>query len=81
MNKKVILNICILLMFLMPIISIEDIVIWIVALYFIHRSIKKFRGNTQLKPVIINTVVCSVIIVSYNVIVRYIEEILVKLWL
>ncbi|VYU01528.1 hypothetical protein [Clostridium tertium] len=81
MNNKVVLKILIVIMFIMPIVSIEDIVPWAIALFFIHKSIKGFKAKDDLKPIILNTVYCGGIIFFYNVIARYIENILIKAWL
>ncbi|MGG7176323.1 hypothetical protein ACQPU1_01930 [Clostridium paraputrificum] len=81
MNKKVVLNILIGIMFIMPIISIEDIVPWVVALFFIHRSIKGFKIKDELKPILLNTLYCGGIILVYNVLARYIESALIKAWM
>ena len=81
MNKKAVLNILIGIMFIMPIISIEDIVPWVVALFFIHRSIKGFKTKEVLKPAFLNTIYCGGIILVYNIIARYIEGIFIKAWL
>lgn len=80
MNKKIILAICVIIMFIMPILSVEDIFIWIISIFFINKSIKVFKNKNSLKPVIINTTVCCLLIVLYNVIARYIEDILIKMW-
>lgn len=81
MNNKVMLKLFIALMFLMPIISIEDIIPWALALFFIHKSIKVFKVKEELKPIILNTVYCGGAILLYNIFVRYIESLLVKAWL
>lgn len=81
MNNKVVLRIFIVIMFLMPIISIEDIIPWTLALFFIHKSIKSFKIKEELNPIILNTFYCGVSILLYNIFVRYIESILVKAWL
>ena len=81
MNNKVILKIFIVIMFLMPIISIEDIIPWALAFFFIHKSIKGFKVKEELKPIILNTVYCGGSILLYNIFVRYIESVLVKAWL
>lgn len=81
MNNKVILKIFILIMFLMPILSIEDIIPWALALFFIHKSIKVFKVKEELRPIILNTVYCVGSILLYNIFVRSIENILVKAWL
>ena len=80
MNKKIILAICVIIMFIMPILSVEDIFIWIISIFFISKSIKVFKNKNSLKPVIINTTICFLLIVLYNVIARYIEDILIKMW-
>lgn len=80
MNKKVILVICVIIMFIMPILSVEDIFIWIISLFFINKSIKTFKKEDNLKAVIINTTVCCFVIILYNVLARYIEDILIKMW-
>lgn len=81
MNRKYTLIMCIILMILMPILSIEDIVLWIVSLYFIHKSIKAYKLDYSNKVIIKNTIICTLITVIYNLIVSNIETILVKLWL
>lgn len=80
MNKKIILAICVIIMFIMPILSVEDIFIWIISLFFINKSIKTFKKEDNLKAVIINTTVCCFVIILYNVLARYIEDILIKMW-
>ena len=80
MNKKVILVICVIIMFIMPILSVEDIFIWIISLFFINKSIKTFKKEDNLTAVIINTTVCCFVIILYNVLARYIEDILIKMW-
>ncbi|MBU3135411.1 hypothetical protein KPL39_03920 [Clostridium gasigenes] len=81
MNKKIILYIIIGLIFLMPIISIEALTPWVVALFFIHKSIKEFKAKETLKPICFNMIYCGGIILMYNIIARYIEYILIKAWL
>lgn len=81
MNNKVMLKLFIVIMFLMPIISIEDIIPWALSLFFIHKSIKGFKVKEELKPIILNTVYCGGSILLYNIFVRYIESVLVKAWL
>ena len=81
MNKKVVSYILIGLMFLMPIISIEDIIPWIVALFFINKSIKEFKINNQIKSTFLNFVYCGGLIFIFNIGAKYIEGILIKAWL
>lgn len=81
MNNKVMLKIFIVIMFLMPILSIEDIIPWALALFFIHKSIKVFKVKEELRPIILNIVYCGGSILLYNIFVRSIENILVKAWL
>lgn len=81
MNNKVIQKIFIVIMLLMPIVSIEDIIPWALALFFIHKSIRGFKVKEELKPIILNTVYCGVSILLYNIFVRYIESILIKAWM
>lgn len=81
MNNKVIKKILIVIMFLMPIVSIEALIPWALALFFIHRSIKRFKIKEELKPIILNTIYCGGFILLYNIFARYIETVLVKAWL
>lgn len=81
MNNKIIEKILIVILFLMPIISIEAIIPWALALFFIHKSIKEFKVKEELKPIILNTFYCGGFILLYNILARYIESLLVKAWL
>ena len=81
LNKKYVFYILIIAIFSFPILSIEDIIPWGVALFFIHRSIKTFRENEKLRPVVNNTLLAGGIILVYNVITRVIENYLVRMWL
>lgn len=81
MNKKYLLYILIFICFLFPIISVEDIVPWVVSLIAIHKSIKIFKKKEELKPVIINTLLAGGIILAYNIVTGVIERYLVKMWL
>lgn len=81
MNKKVILYITIGLIFLMPIISIESVIPWVVAFFFINKSIKRFKANDELKFIWFNMIYCGGIILIYNIIARYLEGLLIKIWL
>lgn len=71
MNKKIILYALIAIMFIMPIVSIEDIIPWVVTIFFINLSVRRFKVKDSIKPVVINTVFCGVIIVVYNVLAIY----------
>lgn len=81
MNKRLILYILIGVCFIMPIISVEGIIPWIVALFFIHRIIEKFKVKENIKMSILNTLYCGAIILVYNILGSWIEKILVKLWM
>lgn len=81
MNKKVIMYILALLCLIMPIISVEGIVPWIVSLTFIHFSFKAFNKTNNIKRAVYNTIYCGAIIFIYNVLGRYIEKILVDMWM
>jgi hypothetical protein len=65
----------------MPIISVEGLVPWTVALFFIHRIIKKFKAEENMKIVILNAFLCGSIILIYNILGTWIETILVNLWM
>ncbi|MBD7911480.1 MULTISPECIES: hypothetical protein [Clostridium] len=81
MTKKIILYILIGLCFIMPMISVEGIIPWIIAIFLISRSFKAFKEKKNLKPVILNTIYCGGLILIYNVLARNIERILVKMWM
>lgn len=81
MNKRYVLYILIGLMFIMPILAIEDIVPWVTSLLLIHKSIKSFKDNNSLKPVVKNTIIAGIIIFIYNFGARYVQEVLSKMWL
>lgn len=80
MNKKIILYILSFICFLMPIISVEGLLPWIVAIFLINRSFKYFKKDENIKVVLLNTIYCALIILSYNILGRFIEKVLVKLW-
>lgn len=80
MNKKIILYILSFACFLMPIISVEGIIPWIVAIFLINKSFKYFKNHENIKGVVLNTIYCALIIISYNILGKFIEKILVKLW-
>ena len=81
MIKNIVKILLIVLCFIFPIISIEDIVPWVVALVFIHRSVKIFNKDGSIKNIAINTLYAGGIILIYNVLARVIEAYLVKLLL
>lgn len=81
MNKKWIKYFLIGLCVLFPIMSIEDIIPWVVSLYFIHKSVKIMKEKDDIKPIVINTILSGIIILGYNIITRTIEAYLVKMWL
>lgn len=79
-NKKAVLYLLATAMFIMPIVSLEDIVPWVVAIFFINKSFKAFKANGTIKPVAIYTLYCGGIILAYNLATLYVESIVVKLW-
>lgn len=79
MNKRFILYILLGGCFIMPIISVEGLTPWIVAIFFMYRIVKKFNVKENIKIAIINTIYCGSIILVYNVLGRWLEKILVKL--
>lgn len=81
MIKNIVKILLIVLCFIFPIISIEDIVPWVVSLVFIHRSVKSFNKDGSIKNIAINTLYAGGIILIYNVLARVIEAYLVKLLL
>ena len=81
MTNKKIMYLLIALCFIMPIISVEGIIPWIVSLTFIHLSFKQFEKSNNIKKVVYKTLYCGSIILLYNVIGRYIEKILVDMWM
>lgn len=81
MNKNWIKYFLIGLCVLFPIISIEDIIPWVVSLYFIHKSCKAMKIRNDIKPILINTLLSGGIILVYNIITRGVESYLVKMWL
>lgn len=80
MSRKTVLYLLAATMFIMPIVSIEDIIPWVVAIFFINKSFKAFKANGTIKPVAIYTLYCGGIILSYNLLTLYVESIVVKLW-
>ncbi|MGL5086300.1 MAG: hypothetical protein ACRC68_11400 [Clostridium sp.] len=81
MNKKFLLYIIVALIFLMPIISIEGAIPWVVSLFFINKCIKEFKLNTKLNALSLNVLYCGIVILSYNIIARYIESIMIRAWM
>lgn len=81
MNKKWIKYFLISLCVLFPILSVEDIIPWVVSLYFIHKSCKFMKISNDIKPILINTILSGGIILGYNIITKIAENYLVKMWL
>lgn len=81
MNKEIKFYILICITLIFPIISVEDIVPWVVSLLFIHKSIKSFKSTREIKFTIKNTLLAGGIILTYNVITKAIQDYLVGLWL
>lgn len=81
LNRKYIYYFLIVITFIFPIISIEDIIPWIISLVCIHKDIKSFREKGELKPIIKNTIFAGGVILIYNIVTRLIEGYLVKMWL
>jgi hypothetical protein len=65
----------------MPILSVEALIPWIIAIFFISKNFKQFKNNESIKQVILNTIYCGVSILVFNVLARNIEKILVKMFM
>lgn len=81
MIKKVLIGVLIGLCIIFPIISIEDLIPWVVALIFVHKSCKIVGKDNDVKLIAINTALCGGIILAFNIVARAIEDYLVKLLL
>lgn len=67
--------------FIMPILSVEGLIPWIIAIFFISRNFKKFKDKSDIKIVLLNTIYCGGLIIVYNILARNIERILVKMFM
>ncbi|MDS0524384.1 hypothetical protein NNC19_01760 [Clostridium sp. SHJSY1] len=80
-KKNILLYILCGICFVMPIISVEGLIPWVIAIFLISKNFKKFKENNSIKPVVLNTIYCMGLIFIYNILARNIEKILVKMFM
>jgi len=78
-NRKVIIYISSILCLIMPVLSLEGIIPWIVCLFVIHKNIKIYKKQGNIKKILVNLFICIIFVIFYNVLGRIIQDILVKL--
>ena len=81
MIKKILIGLLIGLCIIFPIISIEDLIPWVIALIFVHKSCKIIGKDNDIKRIAMNTALCGGIILAFNIVAKIIESYLVKLLL
>lgn len=79
MIKKILIGVLIGLCILFPIISVEDIIPWTIALIFVHKSCKVIGQGKDIQKIAINTILCGGSILVFNIVTEVIEQYLVKL--
>lgn len=79
-SKKLIIYSSSILCLIMPVLSIEGIIPWIVCIFVMHKNIKLYREDEKINKIIANLLICVFIMIFYNVAGRVIQDILVRLW-
>lgn len=79
-NRKIMIYICTILCLIMPIVSIEGLIPWILCLFIMHKNLKIYKDKGSFKRIAANLFICMLLMIFYNVAGRIIQDILVKLW-
>lgn len=79
-NRKIMIYICTILCLIMPIVSIEGLIPWILCLFIMHKNLKIYKDKGSFKRIAANLFICMLLMIFYNVAGIIIQDILVKLW-
>ena len=79
-NRKIMIYVFTILCLIMPILSIEGLIPWILCLFIMHKNLKIYKEHGSFKRIAVNLFICMLVMIFYNVAGRIIQDILVKLW-
>ena len=79
-NRKIMIYISTILCLIMPIVSLEGLIPWVLCLFIMHKNLKIYKDDGSFKRIAANLFICILGMIFYNVAGRIIQDILVKLW-
>lgn len=79
-NRKIMIYVFTILCLIMPILSIEGLIPWILCLFVMHKNLKIYKERGSFKRIAANLFIYMLAMIFYNVVGRIIQDILVKLW-